>query len=130
MTPTVTRRTFLQLCAAAGVVPRFAYAADPPKKGGTLRVGFYIEAVTMDPHRSRRHDGLAQGYPGARRWARARREGRGHGAVRVRRVGEGLAPRHQAQRELLEQAGRSLSGSRALSSHPRRRGEAAEPAGR
>ena len=52
MTPTVTRRTFLQLCAAAGVVPRFAYAADPPKKGGTLRVGFYIEAVTMDPHLS------------------------------------------------------------------------------
>ena len=27
-------------------------AADPPKKGGTLRVGFYIEAATMDPHLS------------------------------------------------------------------------------
>ena len=52
MTPTVTRRTFLQLCAAASVVPNAAFAADPPKKGGTLRVGFYIEAVTMDPHLS------------------------------------------------------------------------------
>ena len=52
MTSTVTRRTFLSLCAAAGLVPRFADAADPPKKGGTLRVGFYIEAVTMDPHLS------------------------------------------------------------------------------
>jgi peptide/nickel transport system substrate-binding protein len=29
-----------------------AAAADPPKKGGTLRVGFYIEAATMDPHLS------------------------------------------------------------------------------
>jgi peptide/nickel transport system substrate-binding protein len=49
---TVSRRTFLQLSAAAGLAPRIAWAADPPKKGGTLRVGFYIEAVTMDPHLS------------------------------------------------------------------------------
>ena len=53
MTPTVTRRTFLQLSAAAlATKPALAAAADPPKKGGTLRVGFYIEAVTMDPHLS------------------------------------------------------------------------------
>src|SRR6266496_2058872 len=52
MPSTVTRRTFLSLCAAAGLAPRAVYAADPPKKGGTLRVGFYIEAVTMDPHLS------------------------------------------------------------------------------
>src|SRR5438874_6551481 len=48
----VTRRTFLQLATAASLAPRVAFAADPPKKGGTLRVGFYIEAVTMDPHLS------------------------------------------------------------------------------
>jgi peptide/nickel transport system substrate-binding protein len=51
MTSTVTRRTFLQLSAAA-LAATPALAADPPKKGGTLRVGFYIEAVTMDPHLS------------------------------------------------------------------------------
>ena len=51
MTSTVTRRTFLQLAAAA-LAAKPALAADPPKKGGTLRVGFYIEAVTMDPHLS------------------------------------------------------------------------------
>jgi peptide/nickel transport system substrate-binding protein len=52
MTPTVTRRTFLQLAAAGlATAPTFG-AADTPKKGGTLRVGFYIEAVTMDPHLS------------------------------------------------------------------------------
>ena len=49
MRSTVTRRTFLQLSAAA-FVTKPALAADPPKKGGTLRVGFYIEAATMDPH--------------------------------------------------------------------------------
>jgi len=27
-----------------------AALAQTPKKGGTLRVGFYIEAVTLDPH--------------------------------------------------------------------------------
>ncbi len=27
-------------------------AADAPRKGGTLRVGFYVEAATMDPHLS------------------------------------------------------------------------------
>jgi peptide/nickel transport system substrate-binding protein len=53
MPPTVTRRTFLQLAAGAlAAKPALALAADPPKKGGTLRVGFYIEAVTMDPHLS------------------------------------------------------------------------------
>lgn len=52
MPSTVSRRTFLSLCAAAGLAPRVSWAADPPKKGGTLRVGFYIEAVTMDPHLS------------------------------------------------------------------------------
>ena len=53
MTSTVTRRTFLQLSAAALVTkPALAAAAETPKKGGTLRVGFYIEAVTMDPHLS------------------------------------------------------------------------------
>ena len=53
MTSTVTRRTFLQLSAAALVAkPALAAAAETPKKGGTLRVGFYIEAVTMDPHLS------------------------------------------------------------------------------
>jgi peptide/nickel transport system substrate-binding protein len=47
----VTRRTFLQLSAAA-LATGPALAAETPKKGGTLRVGFYIEAVTMDPHLS------------------------------------------------------------------------------
>jgi peptide/nickel transport system substrate-binding protein len=53
----VSRRRFLLTCAVAsgaGAVafgPRWA-AADTPKKGGTLRVGFYIEAATMDPHLS------------------------------------------------------------------------------
>src|SRR3982751_6656711 len=53
----VTRREFVAACAVASGVavvgprPRRA-AADTPKKGGTLRVGFYIEAATMDPHLS------------------------------------------------------------------------------
>ena len=55
-----TRRSFLRWCAAAsgGVltpvlrgVPA-ALAQTAPKRGGTLRVGFYIEAATMDPHLS------------------------------------------------------------------------------
>ena len=49
----LSRRGFLQLCAlAAGVLSpaRAAWAQEAPKKGGTLRVGFYIEAATMDPH--------------------------------------------------------------------------------
>src|SRR6266849_2483753 len=52
----VSRRDFLLVCAVASGVsltpvdPRSAIAADAPKKGGTLRVGFYIEAATMDPH--------------------------------------------------------------------------------
>jgi peptide/nickel transport system substrate-binding protein len=38
------------LLAKRGVAP--AWAQETPKKGGTLRVGFYIEAATMDPHLS------------------------------------------------------------------------------
>jgi peptide/nickel transport system substrate-binding protein len=55
---TVSRREFLKTSAVAaggpwlGLGPSTAAAADPPKKGGTLRVGFYIEAATMDPHLS------------------------------------------------------------------------------
>src|SRR2546422_3338708 len=52
MTSTVTHRTFLQLSAAALVTKPALAAAETPKKGGTLRVGFYIEAATMDPHLS------------------------------------------------------------------------------
>src|SRR6186713_840163 len=64
----VSRRDFLSLCtlASGGLVQvavlgaRPAWAQQPagkavseaPKKGGTLRVGFYIEAATMDPHLS------------------------------------------------------------------------------
>ena len=49
----LTRRRFLAGCAAAGAVsPRSAGAQATPKRGGTLRVGFYIEAATMDPHLS------------------------------------------------------------------------------
>jgi peptide/nickel transport system substrate-binding protein len=53
-----SRRNFLLMCAAASgtalvsLDPRSAFAADTPKRGGTLRVGFYIEAATMDPHLS------------------------------------------------------------------------------
>jgi len=52
------RRDFLHLCALAGGVlaPGFAVlpasAQTAPKRGGTLRVGFYLEASTMDPHLS------------------------------------------------------------------------------
>ena len=53
---TVSRREFLKTSTVAASVPWLgpstAAAADPPKKGGTLRVGFYIEAATMDPHLS------------------------------------------------------------------------------
>ena len=53
---TVSRREFLKTSAVAASVPWLgpstAAAVDPPKKGGTLRVGFYIEAATMDPHLS------------------------------------------------------------------------------
>ena len=51
-----SRRDFLLMCAVASGVPlvapdpRQAAGADVAKKGGTLRVGFYIEAATMDPH--------------------------------------------------------------------------------
>jgi peptide/nickel transport system substrate-binding protein len=59
----VSRRNFLRLCALASgglaqavtVGPQaasVALAQTSPKKGGTLRVGFYVEAATMDPHLS------------------------------------------------------------------------------
>ncbi len=56
----VSRRAFLRasaavsagLAAAGGrALPR-ALAQGAPRRGGTLRVGFYIEAATMDPHLS------------------------------------------------------------------------------
>src|SRR5437879_10006784 len=58
MASDVSRRDFLLMCAVAsgaplaGLDPGPAVAADAPKKGGILRVGFYIEAATMDPHLS------------------------------------------------------------------------------
>src|SRR5438093_8406755 len=58
MASNASRREFLRMCAVASgaplasLDPRPAGAADVPKKGGTLRVGFYIEAATMDPHLS------------------------------------------------------------------------------
>src|SRR5215469_8192838 len=54
---TLSRRDFVTSGAAAataaavGLRPR-TVSAQTPKKGGTLRVGFYIEAATMDPHLS------------------------------------------------------------------------------
>ena len=62
-TRAASRRSFLRFCAAASgaltpVVARGlrgapeALAQAAPKRGGTLRVGFYIEAATMDPHLS------------------------------------------------------------------------------
>src|SRR5205809_4988970 len=53
----VSRRQFVEGCvvasgaSAVGLRPRGA-VAQAPKTGGTLRVGFYIEAATMDPHLS------------------------------------------------------------------------------
>ncbi|PYN15523.1 MAG: hypothetical protein DME05_11510, partial [Candidatus Rokuibacteriota bacterium] len=58
MASDASRRDFLLMCAVAsgaplaGLDPGPAVAADAPKKGGTVRVGFYIEAATMDPHLS------------------------------------------------------------------------------
>src|ERR671937_3189703 len=53
----VSRRQFLKTCAVISGVPMLGLApslaaTQAPKKGGTLRVGFYIEATTMDPHLS------------------------------------------------------------------------------
>src|SRR5437867_891265 len=56
----VTRRGFLRWCGtASGAVAAHGLRGTPaalaqpaPKRGGTLRVGFYIEAATMDPHLS------------------------------------------------------------------------------
>ena len=52
-----SRRQFLKTCAVVSGVPLLGLApraarGDTPRKGGTLRVGFYIEAATMDPHLS------------------------------------------------------------------------------
>jgi hypothetical protein len=47
------RRLLLQLSVAAlATGPALAGAAETPKKDGTLRVRFYVEAVTPDPHLS------------------------------------------------------------------------------
>src|SRR5438309_3191286 len=58
----ISRRGFLHLALASGALAPAAllvargaapgWAQETPKKGGTLRVGFYIEAATMDPHLS------------------------------------------------------------------------------
>jgi len=58
----ITRRGFLRATlGGAGVVASLPLlagaaaaqpAAEAPKKGGTLRVGLYVDAVTMDPHYS------------------------------------------------------------------------------
>jgi len=47
----VTSGATAMTAAAVGLRPARALA-QTPKKGGTLRVGFYIEAATMDPHLS------------------------------------------------------------------------------
>jgi len=59
MNSRVSRRRLLQVSAIAALAPGVptAWAQAPqapqaPKKGGTLRVGFYVEAATMDPHLS------------------------------------------------------------------------------
>jgi len=60
---TITRRGFLRATlGGAGVAVSLPLlqgaattaqpAADAPKRGGTLRVGLYVDAVTMDPHYS------------------------------------------------------------------------------
>src|SRR6185312_13685531 len=58
----ISRRGFLHLALASGALAPAAllaergaapaWAQETPKKGGTLRVGFYVEAATMDPHLS------------------------------------------------------------------------------
>src|SRR5438552_16880560 len=58
MASDASRRDFLLMCAVAsgaplaGLDPGPALAAEAHKKGGTVRVGIYIEAATMDPHLS------------------------------------------------------------------------------
>src|ERR671937_2710161 len=47
----VTAGAAAMTAAAVGLRPERA-VAQTPKRGGTLRVGFYIEAATMDPHLS------------------------------------------------------------------------------
>ena len=80
------------------------------------------------PHRPRRHDGLAQGRSRSAAPSCSATPGRGHRALRVRRVGEGRPPDHQAQRRLLEQAGRPLPRPDPLPADPRRHRQAPEPA--
>ena len=53
----LSRRRFLAGVTVASAhaathVPVPSHAQTAPKRGGTLRVGFYIEAATMDPHLS------------------------------------------------------------------------------
>ena len=76
------------------------------------------------------HDGLARdasrsAAPDLERNAK----GAGTGPVPVRRVGQGRPPADQAQRRLLEQAGRAVPRPHPLPADPRRHGQAAEPAG-
>ncbi len=61
-TESISRRDWLKGAAISGALApalaahplgarlAAAQAAGTPRKGGTLRVGFYIEAATMDPH--------------------------------------------------------------------------------
>ena len=78
-------------------------------------------------HRSRGHDGVPEGRPGARPGPRAERPGRRHGALRVRRVGEGRPHPAEAQRQLLEQAGGPVPRPDPLPPDPGRHREAGEP---
>ena len=77
------------------------------------------------------HDGLAQGAAEARRRARAQRQGRGHRALPVRRVGAGRSP---AASSATTPTGTSRAGPISTSVRyrpiPGRHGQAAEPAGR
>ncbi len=62
-------------------------------------------SIAGGPHGPRGDDGLPEGRPGAGPGPRAERAGGRHGALRVRRVGEGRSHHAEAERQLLEQAG-------------------------